>query len=150
MKRGIHFIALFIFILTIANINAQEKKSKIPKSAEINYLKCLESNIEEVKISAIFYLGEIKSESSVGNLIYILRYDKNFAARLVSALSLIKIGDSQGIAEVKKIPTMTPSQYTTLEDHVSFLSMLWDQYLTKNPNEAIALKNIKFEYKSVL
>jgi hypothetical protein len=153
MKFYQAFVSVLFLFLIISNTQLfpqelSDKQLSIPKNAEVNYLKCLESEIDEVRISAIFYLGEIKSVNAVGNLIYTLRYDRNYAARLVSALSLIKIGDPSGIAEVKKIPKMTPTEYSNLENHVLFLSILWNQYLQKNPKEAIALKSIKFEYKS--
>ena len=60
---------------------------------ESNLLVGLNSNIEGLRISCAYYLGEMKSENAVLPLMQILRDDQCYGARIVAALSLIKIGN---------------------------------------------------------
>jgi HEAT repeat protein len=69
---------------------------------ERNYLEGLSSSNNGLKLSSAYYLGELKSEKAVIPLMEMLRNSSNSSARIMAALSLIKIGNPRGIHMVKR------------------------------------------------
>lgn len=126
---------------------AQDSDSLLKKNyakAELNFMKGLESDNIGVRANAAYYLGEIKSQSSVSYLIHLMKYDKCFACRIVAALSLLKIGDPAGIQEVKMVRDFIPPDTSSDKNYLTYLSILWNQYLANNPEDELVLKNIQF------
>jgi hypothetical protein len=100
--RNIH-ITLAIMIFTgIAFSQANKEVSISGNKTEENYLSALNSGNEELKVSSAYMLGEIKSEKAVVLLMDMFRKEKDDGAKLVAALSLLKIGDARGVFLVKR------------------------------------------------
>ncbi len=69
---------------------------------EENYLSALNSGNEEIRINSAYILGELKSQKAVEPLMDMFRKEKDDGAKLVAALSLLKIGDARGVFLVKR------------------------------------------------
>ncbi len=69
---------------------------------EANYLTALQSGNESLKINSAYMLGEIRSKKAVIPLMDMFRQERDEGAKLVAALSLLKIGDARGIFLVKR------------------------------------------------
>ncbi len=69
---------------------------------EENYLTTLNSGNEEIRINSAYILGELKSQKAVEPLMDMFRKEKDDGAKLVAALSLLKIGDARGVFLVKR------------------------------------------------
>ena len=111
---------------------------------ESNLLVGLNSNIEGLRISCAYYLGEMKSENAVLPLMQILRDDNCYGARIVAALSLIKIGDEQGVYMVKRTAKFNDEEGVRKMSQKFYLAYLWQKYLDENPEKAVELSYVKF------
>ena len=69
---------------------------------EQNYLEGLKAENCGLRTSCAYFLGEMKSEKAVIPLMDLLNSCPKVEVKLVSALSLIKIGDERGIFLVKR------------------------------------------------
>jgi hypothetical protein len=69
---------------------------------EANYISALNSNNESLRINSAYKLGEIKSKKAVIPLMDMFRLEKDDGAKLVAALSLLKIGDARGVFLIKR------------------------------------------------
>lgn len=79
------------------------KKSSLNRDLVItNLMNGINSGNQGLRMSSAFLLGEFKSDEAVIPLMKILKSDENEESRIMSALSLLKIGDSRGIFAIKQ------------------------------------------------
>lgn len=103
---------------------------------EKNLLEGLKSDNEGLRISCEYYLGEMKSHKAVIPLMKILRDDPSYPARIVAALSLIKIDDPQGVFMVgRSIEFNTNESVRKMSKKFYFLHLL-KKYLEQHPEKA--------------
>jgi len=101
------FLILFAFVMVFAAISYARDFPKVKKSnaeyhkIENNYLKGLNSNNTQLKVSCAYFLGEMQSSRAVIPLMAVFNNTKNAGAKLVAAWSLLKIGDARGVYLVK-------------------------------------------------
>lgn len=145
---SILFIAVtFILASTSAaqGINPSDPNVKAKYSTiEANLLVGLNSDIDGLRLSCAYYLGEIKSENSVLPLMQILRDDSCYGVRIVAALSLIKIGNPQGVYMVKRTAKFNNDDGVRKMSEKFYLAYLWQKYLDENPEKATELSYVKF------
>jgi len=107
--------AIFCFIIFTSCISATEPvKKKSPIDAEQineNLLAGVKSDNLGLRISSAYYLGEYKVEKAVIPLLNMLHLDKEPAARIQAALSLIKIGNPKGVFMVKQAAKFDESKW---------------------------------------
>ena len=94
-------LVLFISTFTLASDNDKTKNPTYDK-IETNLLNGLNSDNFGLKVSSAFMLGEIKSEKAVLPLTRMLRDSDDERARIVAAISLIKIGSERSTYVVKQ------------------------------------------------
>jgi hypothetical protein len=141
------FATIILLLICYSFSFAQNSNPLLQKNytkAELNFLNGLESNNKGVRANGAYYLGEMKSQTSVSYLVNMMKYDNSFACRIVAALSLFKIGEPTGIQEVKMIREFVPPDTSSDKNYVFYLSILWNQYLQSHPEEELVLKNIQF------
>lgn len=114
------------------------------KTIEANLLLGLKSENEGLRTSCAFYLGEYKSEKAVLDLLKILRDDECYAARIVAALSLIKIGNKQSIYMVQRTSLFNDYEGVRKMSQKFYLSYLMKKYLEEHPEKAFDLSYVKF------
>lgn len=107
MVKRILTVFLVLMALTFgsfaANNPAAAKKKIIHRDDVIkSLLMGVNSDNQGLKLSAGYYLGELKSDEAVLSLMNILKNSENDEERIMAALSLSKIGDSRGIYAIKK------------------------------------------------
>lgn len=97
-----------IILLLILTISLQAKVP-VKKTLEADFQKIEQNLLEGVnsdniglKISAAYFLGEMKSEKAVLPLMKMLRSEECEGARLMAALSLVKIGNEKGLYMLKR------------------------------------------------
>jgi len=146
LKRTLLPVIVLLFLCN--NIcRAQDSDSWLKKNyvkAELNFIEGLGSGTTGVRANSAYYLGEMKSQVAVNFLTYMIDYDKCPACRIVAALSLLKIGDPEGVMKVKRIREFVPPDTSSDTSYYSYLSSLWRHYLESHPDEAAVLKNIRF------
>jgi len=147
ITRIISVIILSIFILSTTILANQELdpivKAKY-KTIEANLLVGLNSDNEGLKISCAYYLGEMKSEKAVNQLMSILREDGCYAARIVAAVSLIKIDNPKGVYFVHRTSLFNEIEGVRKMSEKFYLSYLMKKFLEKHPEKATELTYIKF------
>lgn len=93
----------FLFTnLSTANVNNTTSKANTYETIEQNRLIGLASDNEGLRISAAFNLGEMKSQKAVIPLMKLLKDGNTDEEKIIAALSLIKIGDPQGVYLVSR------------------------------------------------
>jgi HEAT repeat protein len=107
MKTRLLFpVILVATILFNSALFAGENKSlqvaNTYETIELNRLIGLASDNEGLKVSCAFNLGEMKSQKAVIPLMAMLRDGKSDEERIIAALSLVKIGNAQGVYMVSR------------------------------------------------
>ena len=107
MKARLFFaVVLLTTVLFSSALFAGENKNTPAantfEAIELNRLTGLASDNEGLKVSCAFNLGEMKSTKAVIPLIAMLRDGKSDEERIIAALSLMKIGDAQGVYMVSR------------------------------------------------
>ncbi|MFZ0454721.1 MAG: HEAT repeat domain-containing protein [Ignavibacteriaceae bacterium] len=94
----------------------QELITPVDKNAkkEANYLSAINSGNESLRINSAFMLGEMRSKKAVIPLMDMFRQDKDEGAKLVAALSLLKIGDARGMFLVKRSIELNENEGITI------------------------------------
>ncbi len=96
-------IALAIISQPILSQNFLEQVEKVGyEKVEANLLEGMKTDNCGLKISCAYFLGELKSKKAVIPLMEMLRCHENNDARIIAALSLIKIEDNAGVFMVKR------------------------------------------------
>jgi PBS lyase HEAT-like repeat len=72
------------------------------ETIEQNRLIGLQSDNQGLRVSCAFNLGEMKSKKAVIPLIELLRDGETYEEQVIAALSLVKIGDPQGIYMIER------------------------------------------------
>lgn len=107
MKTRIIAICFLIVTLSITSfgfvVPVPAKKSNVNRDLVItNLMNGINSGNQGLRMSSAYFLGEFKSDEAVIPLMKILKSDENEESRIMSALSLLKIGDSRGIFAIKQ------------------------------------------------
>ena len=87
---------------SFAEGNKNETQANTYETIELNRLIGLSSDNYGLKVSCAFNLGEMKSKKAVLPLLAMLRDGKTDEERIIAALSLMKIGDAQGVYMVSR------------------------------------------------
>lgn len=98
------FLAVTIFFSSLGFIvPVPVKKSNLNRDLIItNLMNGINSGNQGLRMSSAYLLGEFKSDEAVIPLMKILKSDENEESRIMSALSLLKIGDGRGIFAIKQ------------------------------------------------
>ena len=103
LNISIVFLAVILPKMAFAQLPAKlTESSEMYIKTENNYLAGLESGVPGLKVSAAYFLGEMKSEKALFPLMKMFREANNYGARLVAAWALLKIGDKRGVFLVKR------------------------------------------------
>ncbi|MDQ7818238.1 MAG: hypothetical protein RDU14_14520 [Melioribacteraceae bacterium] len=141
-------IVLFSFLLLSSTSIASQELDPVVKAKyktiEANLLVGLKSDNDGLRISCAYYLGEMKSEKAVVDLLKILRDDDCYAARIIAALSLIKIDNEQSVYMVKRTSLFNDFEGVRKMSEKFYLSHLLKKYLEQHPEKAADLAYINF------
>jgi hypothetical protein len=101
------FLSLLVSFVISASISfAQAPPKPVEAYAyhkiESNYLKGLESDNPDLRISCSYFLGKMKSDRALIPLMAAFHNAKDEGAKLIAAWSLLKIGDVRGVNLVKR------------------------------------------------
>ncbi len=114
MKKQVVILAVSLFLLSIVTTFARDKNTAgatpLTKEAVANYIADLSSENLGVRTSAAYYAGEYNIESAVIPLMKMLNSEKAEGARIMAALSLIKIGSGQAVYAVKQASKFDSSE----------------------------------------
>ncbi len=96
-------LALLFFIAGTTLGGGLSKSDPKYKTIEKNYLEGLKSDNTGLRISCVYFLGELKSSKAVIPLMRMLNEETHEGARIAAAWSLAKIGDARGIYLLKQV-----------------------------------------------
>lgn len=144
------FISILLILVIVSTVTIQSKpivnavKTAQYELIEANRLIGLQSDNEGLRISCAYFLGEMKSSKAVHPLMEMLRTEQNCPARIVAALSLVKIGDPQGVYMVSRVAKFTDCEKTKKFCEKFYNSFMYHQYLEKHglqDQKLVASKN---------
>jgi len=125
---------LFAFTATaVASDNGYETVAN--KTVEANLLMGINSDNEGLRISSAYYLGEIKSEAALIPLMKMVRDEKNPGARIMAALSLVKLENPQGLFLVKRTAEFNTSGHVRNVTDKIYFGYLLKKHIEKNPEQ---------------
>ncbi len=104
------FFLLFSSISLYAESNLGSANSLITAEVIDNYLLGINSGNEGVKLSCAYLMGEYKITDGVIPLMKILHNGESEEARIIAALSLIKIGTPMAVYSVKEAAKLDDSE----------------------------------------
>lgn len=114
MKKQVIVLAVSLLLLSVVSVFAQEEKvtgaTSLTKESVVNYLADLKSDNLGVRVSAAYFAGEYKVESAIIPLMKMLNSEQAEEARIIAALSLIKIGTGKSVYAVKQAAKMDDSE----------------------------------------
>ncbi len=114
MKKQVVILAVSLFLLSIVTAFAHDKNTAgtviLTKEAVTNYIADMSSDNLGVRTSAAYYAGEYNIESALIPLMKMLNNEKTECARIMAALSLIKIGSEQAVYAVKQAARFDSSE----------------------------------------
>jgi HEAT repeat protein len=147
VTKLISTIVISILLLSATTITGQELNPVVKakyKTIEANYLVGLKSDNEGLRISCAYYLGEMRSEKAVHELLKVLREDECYVARIVAALSVIKIGNTNADYMVQRTSLFDEYEGIRKMSEKFYLSQLMKKYLEQNPEKVAELSYLKF------
>jgi hypothetical protein len=147
VSKVISTILISVLLLSSTAIAKDELDPAVKakyKTIEANLLIGLKSDNEGLRTSCAYYLGEYKSEKAVLDLMKILRDDECYAARIVAALSLIKIGNRQSVYMVQRTSLFNEYEGVRKMSEKFYLSHLMKKYLEEHPEKTNELSYVKF------
>ncbi|HUX61852.1 MAG TPA: HEAT repeat domain-containing protein [Ignavibacteriaceae bacterium] len=104
------FFLLFSSISLYAESNLGSANSLITAEVIDNYMLGINSGNEGVKLSSAYLMGEYKITDGVIPLMKILHNGETEEARIIAALSLIKIGTPMAVYSVKEAAKLDDSE----------------------------------------
>jgi hypothetical protein len=107
MKTRIILSCFFVVTISFSSFGfilpATAIKSSLNRDLIItNLMNGINSGNQGLRMSSAYLLGEFKSDEAIIPLMKILKSDENEESRIMSALSLLKIGDSRGLFAIKQ------------------------------------------------
>ncbi len=128
---------------SFAEVNKATPKANTYETIELNRLIGLASDNEGLRVSCAFNLGEMKSQKAVIPLMQLLREGNTLEERVIAALSLVKIGDAQGVYLVSRLATFCECEKTRRMCERFYNGYLYQKYLSEHPDNEndLAFKN---------
>lgn len=136
-------LSLLFTGFSFVEVNKTTQKANTYETIELNRLIGLASDNEGLRVSCAFNLGEMKSQKAVISLMQLLREGKTFEERVIAALSLVKIGDPQGVYLVSRLAKYSDCEKTRRMCEKFYNGFLYKKYLDEHPDKANELA-VKF------
>lgn len=132
------FLLSFLFLTTASYSQYATIAKDHPKYAEVekNLIQGIYSSNEGLRFSCAYFLGEMKSENAVMPLVRMMREEDCCGARILAALSLIKIGDPQGIYMVKRTAEFNTEERVRKMSEKFYFAYLLQKYLEEHPEDS--------------
>ena len=107
MKTRIILSCLLVLGISISSFGfittPPTKKNPLNRDLVItNLMNGVKSGNQGLRMSSVYFLGELKSDEAVLPLMKILKSEENEVERIMAGLSLLKIDDSRGIFAIKQ------------------------------------------------
>jgi len=101
-KSVIAYSLLFVLLFSFTTILAQKLSEPNYTQIENNLLIGLKSDNQGLKLSSVYFLGEIQSKKATNQLMELFHCSDNPDVRQVVALALYKINSERGIFVIKR------------------------------------------------
>ncbi|PKL81952.1 MAG: hypothetical protein CVV24_12590 [Ignavibacteriae bacterium HGW-Ignavibacteriae-3] len=124
---------------TFADVNKDAPKANTYEAIEMNRLIGLASDNQGLRVSCTFNLGEMKSEKAVIPLMKLLREGETYEERVIAALSLIKIGNAQGVYLVSRLAKFCECDKTRRICEKFYNGYLYEKYKEEHPAASATL-----------
>ncbi|MFA7229541.1 MAG: hypothetical protein WC061_10940 [Melioribacteraceae bacterium] len=135
--RALFFVMILSTLLftglTYAEVNKSTPKANTYEAIETNRLIGLASDNQGLRVSCAFNLGEMKSQNAVIPLMKLLREGESYEERVIAALSLVKIGNAQGVYLVSRLAKFCECEKTRKICEKFYNGYLYEKYMETHP-----------------
>ena len=141
-----YFLVLMLILsvsIFAGNNNIEEKY----KTIEDNLLVGLQTNNLGLKVSAAYFLGEMKSERAVIPLMKMLKGNTTEEEKLIAALSLSKIRSERGMFAVKQRIKFDDSERVQRLCNIFYKNYLFENIEGNVIVEPFNIADLNIEYK---
>lgn len=130
----IKFTALFLVVVLTATILQAQNKEKLEeirnnKNAIGSLIEGINSDIEGLRKSCIYFVGQYQIPEAVEHLVKVLKKEENPQTRVLIALVLYKIGDPDGMAAVRNLIYTDDNNYVKGMSKAIFNAYIYDNVM---------------------
>jgi len=148
-SNKIKYVLVLMLILSVSisagNKNLEEKY----KTIEDNLLVGLQTDNLGLKVSAAYFLGEMKSERAVIPLMKMLKGNTTEEEKLIAALSLAKIKSEKGMFAVKQRIKYDDSKRVQRLCDIFYKNYLFENIEGNVIVEPFNIADLNIEYKGI-
>ena len=148
-RNKIKYVLVLMIIFSVSifaeNKNLEEKY----KTIEDNLLVGLQTDNLGLKVSAAYFLGEMKSERAVIPLMKMLKGNTTDEEKLIAALSLCKIKSEKGMFAVKQRIKFDDSERVKRLCDIFYKNYLFENIEGKVIVEPFDIADLNIEYKGI-
>ena len=138
MKKSITIYSLLLLLLfSFTTTSAKEPNKSEYSKIENNLLEGIASENQGLKLSAAYFLGEIKSDKAIIPLMEIFHNSEASSARQVAALALYKINSTRGMFAIKQAIKFDDNDQTK-----RICTILYNQHLVREQEGNVKVEPI--------
>jgi HEAT repeat protein len=148
-RNKIKYVLVLMIIFSVSIFAGNKNLEEKYKTIEDNLLVGLQTDNLGLKVSAAYFLGEMKSERAVIPLMKILKGNTTDEEKLIAALSLCKIKSERGMFAVKQRIKFDDSERVKRLCDIFYKNYLFENIEGKVIVEPFDIADLNIEYKGI-
>ncbi len=148
-RNKIKYVLVLMIIFSVSIFAGNKNLEEKYKTIEDNLLVGLQTDNLGLKVSAAYFLGEMKSERAVIPLMKILKGNTTEEEKLIAALSLCKIKSERGMFAVKQRIKFDDSERVKRLCDIFYKNYLFENIEGKVIVEPFDIADLNIEYKGI-
>jgi HEAT repeat protein len=148
-RNKIKYVLVLMIIFSVSIFAGNKNLEEKYKTIEDNLLVGLQTDNLGLKVSAAYFLGEMKSERAVIPLMKILKGNTTDEEKLIAALSLCKIKSEKGMFAVKQRIKFDDSERVKRLCDIFYKNYLFENIEGKVIVEPFDIADLNIEYKGI-
>jgi len=148
-RNKIKYVLILMIIFSVSIFAGNKNLEEKYKTIEDNLLVGLQTDNLGLKVSAAYFLGEMKSERAVIPLMKILKGNTTDEEKLIAALSLCKIKSEKGMFAVKQRIKFDDSERVKRLCDIFYKNYLFENIEGKVIVEPFDIADLNIEYKGI-
>jgi HEAT repeat protein len=148
-RNKIKYVLVLMLILSVSIFAGNKNLEEKYKTIEDNLLVGLQTDNLGLKVSAAYFLGEMKSEHAVIPLMKMLKGNTTEEEKLIAALSLAKIKSEKGMFAVKQRIIFDDSKRVQRLCDIFYKNYLFENIEGTVIVEPFNIADLNIEYKGI-
>ena len=148
-RNKIKYVLVLMLILSVSIFAGNKNLEEKYKTIEDNLLVGLQTDNLGLKVSAAYFLGEMKSERAVIPLMKMLKGNTTEEEKLIAALSLAKIKSEKGMFAVKQRIKFDDSKRVQRLCDIFYKNYLFENIEGNVIVEPFDIADLNIEYRGI-